>query len=160
MKYLKKYNEHYTKDEVTNPDLLETITEIEDILEMDLKKDDWVFYVQYAPKRWSDTYESDHMNITIKKKQNKSQCRFPEGSHFTLNDVPEVYRLLSVYKDHKIKIRICQDGDDNYYRTLPKYITGSWKDLPVQFMNIANRDEKILGIMIDIFLDGENLDQK
>lgn len=154
--FLKFINESMTID-----DLKSQLNDINDIL-IDLRDMGWIIDVGYTPKRWEGpTYElkSDSYSITIKKKQNANQSRYPEGSFFKFKEIEDYILRLDEYFKNNEKNFISIIEDPNWKEEGFPPRTGRW-------VNIENKtiyeewfsESDLLGFNMKIFIDGENVD--
>lgn len=134
------------------------VQDINDIL-IELKESGWFTDVNYVPKRWEGTthkIKSDSISIVIKKKENRTGSKYPEGSIFNIQDIREyTERIGDMFSDSDIKIRKCNPEGD--WRN---YMFGKWGDISSNYYGqVINGHDDILGIEINIYLKGENIDK-
>jgi hypothetical protein len=156
MRYLEKFKSFENVSVINS-----YIQDINDIL-LELSDYNWVILVDYVPKRWENpsanyTIKSDYIGVVIKKKQNKSQSRYPEGSEFKFSDVSDyIHRIVDYFMTNDYRIRICE-LNNAWYNGMPGHSEkGIWSDWTDSEM--PELDKNILGIEINIYLQGANLD--
>jgi hypothetical protein len=153
MKYLEKFKTFESLSEINT-----YIKNVRDIL-LDLVDDEWIVKVNYTPKRWerpSAGYriKSDHISVVINRKQNSeygfSMALFPDNSEFKFSEVSDyIARIIDYFMTDDYRIRICETVGDTYYG---KGKWSNWMD-----SKFPEQDKEILGIQIEIYLQGENL---
>lgn len=157
-KWGKMTDSEYLKESV----ITDEIENINDIL-IELKDEGWLTYVDYVPFRWIPVPKHkgifhkrtgrDYLNITIKKSQNKNNSVYPEGSDFEFSRIEDyVYRIIDVYKDNKLEFMIINPEEYNN-----KFNTSTGKYYDIKIENV-NELDNILGFIIKIELDGQDLD--
>ena len=137
------------------------IQDVNDIL-LELSDENWVISVDYTPKRWENQdaghrIKSDYIKVVIKKKQNASQLRYPENSQFKFSRVSDyIHRIVDYFMTDDYSVRICE-LNNAWYNELPGHLEkGEWSDFVES--KLPEEDKDILGIEINIYLQGENLD--
>lgn len=142
------------------------IQDVNDIL-LELSDENWIILVDYVPKRiykivqkYGIIIKSDYISVTIKKKQNKSQSIYPDNSEFKISEVSEyLHRIVDYFITDDYRVRICEAvGESGTYDGITGYHknTGIWSDWMES--ELPEEDKDILGIEINIYLQGENLD--
>lgn len=137
------------------------IQDVNDIL-LELSDENWIILVDYVPKRWENpkanfTIKSDYISVVIKKKQNKSGSRYPENSQFKISKVSDyMHRIIDYFMTDDYIVRVCE-LNNAWYNGLPGHSEkGIWSDWMES--KLPEEDKDILGIEINIYLQGENLD--
>lgn len=155
MKYLKYFESLYDVD-IYIQDINYILGELYD--------DGWVIYLNYIPKRFENPkvnyiIKSDYIDVTIKKKQNKSQSLYPDNSEFKFSEVSDyINRIIDYFNTDNYEVRICTlVGPTGTYKGLSGYRenTGIWSDFNSELPEL---DKEIVGIDIRIYLKGENTD--
>lgn len=159
MRYLEKFKSFENVSVINS-----YIQDINDIL-LELSDDNWVILVDYVPKRWENpsanyTIKSDYIGVVIKKKENERQSLYPDNSEFKFSEVSEYfYRIVDYFMTDDYRVRICESvGEAGTYNGIKGYPknTGIWSDWTDSEM--PELDKNILGIEINIYLQGANLD--
>lgn len=150
MKYLKLFNESFDALNIN-----EIILDIQEIL-YELIHDYWVININYCPKRWENPtanhhIKNDYLSVIIKNKKNKSGSRYVSNSEFTVNENPQINRLLKFFNDYETSIEFCLP----VYNSDKTELFGKWES---QDKISYNDDMPIVGFSLKIELDGENLD--
>jgi len=170
MKFLKRFESYQNFNQVKDD-----IENIKDILQCFID-DDWESVViDFVPKRWENQkvnhiIESDYIQIYLKKKNCRSG-KYPLDAEFNIYELSEIQRIFSIYKNNKIEVSICLSGDVTHHPSFTRltylsqdFIYGEWVDMEKSKIERFLKDDiekniKILGINIKIFLDSENIDQ-
>lgn len=156
MKYLEKFKSFENVSVINS-----YVQDVNDIL-LELYDENWIINVNYIPKRWENPnanhiIKSDYISVVIKKKQNESGSRYPEGSQFKFSEVSEyINRIIDYFMTNDYRVRICE-LNNAWYNGMPGHSEkGIWSDWIDSEM--PELDKNILGIEINIYLQGENLD--
>jgi hypothetical protein len=158
MKYLEAFK-YFENVSVINS----YIQDVNDILQ-ELYDYNWIININYIPKRFENPganhiIKSDYIGVVIKKKQNKSRSRYPDNSEFKFSEVSEyIYRIIDYFMTDDYRVRISESvGETGVYQGVTGYHknTGIWSDW---MESEIPEDKKILGVEINIYLQGDNLD--
>ena len=134
--------------------LNEMIQTINDILQ-DLRDMDWRIHVTYLPKRFN-IFKSDTIRVDIRKNKCGAGGKYSLDSEFRLSDISNyTLRIIDYVDSDPILISICEKNSEV---SNDIYLKGEWDD----FSELDDRifsDTSVLGIVLQIPLDGDNLDQ-
>lgn len=159
MRYLEKFKSFENASVINS-----YIQDVSDIL-LELSDDNWVINVRYTPKRFENpganyTIKSDYIGVVISKKENERLSLYPDNSEFKFSEVSEyLYRIVDYFMTDDYRVRICEAvGETGTYNGITGYPknTGIWSDWIDS--EIPESDKNILGIEINIYLQGDNLD--
>lgn len=185
MKFLKKFKSFPKPQSVETKSIYdnyeqvkEEVNDIKGILR-ELIDDFWYVKVEFVPKRWEESYNSDIISIRVKKKNCKPGSLYEKDSEFKMHEVEEVKRILNIYYENDIKIKICLPGEpyDSYLRitgdpisdengfmssyanTISNMFYGDWRDVTKEELeNYFKNNESIFGIYLFINLGTEDID--
>ena len=150
MIHLKKFNESFY--DPRHSEIINNYREdIQDVLQ-DLIDEGWVCDISYTPKRWENPkanyhIKSDYISVDIRRNKCKSGSIYPPNSDFKPSDISDyTLRLADMYNDHDMKVKICLADDD----------FGRWCDANIEYL--SNNFYDVKGIIMIIYLDGENID--
>lgn len=169
MKFLNSFN-LFRESKFSNYDnyeqVKEEVNDIKGILR-ELIDDFWYVKVEFVPKRWEESYKSDIISIRVKKKNCKPGSLYEKDSEFKMHEVEEVKRILNIYYENDIKIKICLPGEP--YDIIPpqlripnvehKMFYGDWINITKEELeNYFKNNESIFGIYLFINLGTKDID--
>lgn len=188
MKFLKKFKSFPKPQSVETKSIYdnyeqvkEEVNDIKGILR-ELIDDFWYVKVEFVPKRWEESYKSDIISIRVKKKNCKPGDLYHRDYEFKMHEIEEVKRILNIYYENDIKIKICLPGEpyDSYLRLTGDPIRdengfmssytdisnvssgwfyGEWKNITKEELeNYFKNNESIFGIYLFINLGTKDID--